>query len=43
MTRLARLLRLLKLYELETDPVRRFRLGACIMQIGAPAVHDPNP
>jgi hypothetical protein len=36
MTRLGRLLLLLKLYELEACPVRRVRLGALILEIGAP-------
>lgn len=36
MTRLARLRRLLARYEAERDPVRRFRLGALILAIGAP-------
>ncbi len=36
MTRLARLCRLLAQYEAERDPVRRFRLGALILAIGAP-------
>jgi hypothetical protein len=42
MTRLTRLLRLLALYELETDPLRRHWCGLRIMRIGAPDGLDPN-